>query len=269
MQRDSITKLKHLKDNLKKMDSVAIGFSGGVDSSFLLKIASDILGKNVVAITTSSSIHPEKELENGKKLAKMMNVKHLIINLDIGEIEQFKENPPNRCYHCKKHIFSKIKEAAKKENINHVLDASNYDDLQDYRPGMDALEELGIISPLIDVKLTKKEIRDLSKKINLDTWNKPSFACLASRFPYGINITKKRLMVVEKAEEVIQSLGVKQFRVRYNTETARIEVPKNDFKTILKHSEEIVEQFKELGFKYITLDIEGFRTGSLNEVLTL
>ena len=249
------------------MGRVAIGFSGGVDSSFLLKIASEILGKNAVAVTISSSIHPEKELEKGKKLAKMMNVKHLIINLDIGEIEQFKENPSNRCYHCKKHIFSKIKEAAKKENANHVLDASNYDDLQDYRPGMSALEKLGVISPLIDVKLTKKEIRDLSKKINLDTWNKPSFACLASRFPYGINITKKRLMMVEKAENFIQSLGVKQFRVRYHTETARIEVPKNDFQTILKHTEEIVKQFKELEFKYITLDIEGYRTGSLNEVL--
>jgi len=139
------------------MGRVAIGFSGGVDSSFLLKIASEILGKNAVAVTISSSIHPEKELEKGKKLAKMMNVKHLIINLDIGEIEQFKENPSNRCYHCKKHIFSKIKEAAKKENVNHVLDASNYDDLQDYRPGMSALEKLGVISPLIDVKLTKKD----------------------------------------------------------------------------------------------------------------
>jgi len=249
------------------MDSVAIGFSGGVDSSFLLKIASEILGKNVVAVTISSSIYPEKELEKGKKLSKMMNVKHIIINLDVGEIEQFKENRPNRCYHCKKHIFSKIKEAAKKENVNHVLDASNYDDLQDYRPGMRALEKLGVISPLIDVKLTKKEIRDLSKKMNLDTWNKPPFACLASRFPYGIKITKKRLMVVEKAEEFIQSISVRQFRVRYHTETARIEVPKNDFQTILKYSEEIVKHFKELGFKYITLDIEGYRTGSLNEVL--
>lgn len=265
----SNAKLEQLKENLKKMNKIAIGFSGGVDSSFLLKVASDTLGRDILAVTVQSAVCPQIEVDEAKRFAELMNVPHMIIDVDVEEIEEFKENTPNRCYYCKKHIFSRIKETAEKEHISHVLDASNYDDLYDYRPGMKALEELGIISPLIDVKLTKNEIRKLSKQMHLDTWDKPTFACLASRFPYDVGITKKRLHVVEEAENVLQSLGVKEVRVRYHKELARIEVNKDYFQLILGYSDEIAKRFRELGFKYITLDIEGYRTGSLNEVLTI
>jgi len=264
---DSISKLEQLKVNLKDMSSVAIGFSGGADSSFLLKVASEVLGDKVLAITVNSTLHPKRELSDAVQFAQQMNAHHIVIDVDMDEIEDLKENLENRCYFCKKIIFSKIKDVAKQENIPYVLDASNYDDLQDYRPGIKALERVGVVSPLVDVGLGKSEIRELSKQMDLDTWDKPAFACLASRFPYGIKITKSRLEQVEKAESFLHSLGIKQFRVRYHIEVARIEVSKNDFQRILTHSDEIVKKFKELGFKYITLDIEGYRTGSLNEVL--
>ena len=267
MKGDSISKLEKLKDELRKMGSVAIGFSGGVDSSFLLKVASDVLGDKALAITVSSMFSPKQEIFDAVQYAKQMGAHHIVIDVDMEEIEDLKENPENRCYFCKKFIFSKIKDAAKQENISYVVDASNYDDLDDYRPGMKALERVGVVSPLVDVELGKDEIREFSKDMGLDTWDKPAFACLASRFPYGIEITKPRLEQVEKAELYLRSLGFKQFRVRYHIEIARIEVSKNDFQQILAHSDEIVKKFRELGFNYITLDIEGYRTGSLNEVL--
>lgn len=266
MKGDSVTKLEQLKDNLKNMGSVAIGFSGGVDSSFLLKVATDVLGDKVLAITVNSMIHSKRELSEALQFVKQINAHHIVIDVDVNEIDDIKKNPENRCYFCKKHVFSKIKDAAKRENFSYVLDASNYDDLQDYRPGMKALARLDIISPLVDIKLGKSEIRELSKQMNLDTWDKPSFACLASRFPYGIEITKSRLEQVEKSESFLLSLGIRQFRVRYHNEVARIEAPKNDFQTILDNSSEIVNKFKGFGFSYVTLDLQGYRTGSLNEV---
>lgn len=249
------------------MGSVAIGFSGGVDSSFLLKVATDVLGDKALAITVNSMLHPKKELSDALQFVKQVNAHHIVIDVDVNEIDDVKENPENRCYFCKKHIFSKIKDVANQEKIPYVLDASNYDDLEDYRPGMKALERLSVVSPLVDAKIGKNEIRELSKQMNLDTWDKPSFACLASRFPYGIKITKSRLEQIEKAESFLLSLGMKQFRVRYHNEVSRIEVPKNDFQIVLDNSSEIVKKFKEFGFKYVTLDIQGYRTGSLNEVL--
>ena len=267
MQGGSTAKFKQLKDNLKKMQSVAIAYSGGVDSTFLVNVAHDVLGKNAIAITATSSTYPKRELEQAKKLAKQIGIRHIIINSEETEIDEFSKNPINRCYYCKKELFTKIKQIVNKENINYILDGSNIDDTYDYRPGTKALKRLGIISPLKDVGLTKQEIKELSQSMDLETWDKPAFACLASRFPYGIEITKDRLKQVERAETLLQSLGIKQFRVRYHNEIARIEVSKNDFQLILKHSDNIVKEFKELGFKYITLDIEGYRTGSMNEVL--
>jgi uncharacterized protein len=264
---DSISKLEQLKTNLKNMGSVAIGFSGGVDSSFLLKVAVDVLGDRVLAITVNSILHPKKEMSDSVKFAQNLNTHHIVVDIDIDELNFLKDNPENRCYFCKKHIFSKIKDIAIQENIPYVLDASNFDDLNDYRPGMKALERIGVVSPLIDVKLGKDEIRDLSKQMDLETWDKPAFACLASRIPYRVEITRSKLNQVENAELFLSSLGLKQFRVRHHDEVARIEVLKNDFQNLLKHSDEIINKFKKLGFKYITLDIEGYRTGSLNEVL--
>jgi uncharacterized protein len=262
-------KLEKLKNNIKKMNSVLIAFSGGSDSTFLLKVAYDVLGKKTVAVTASSSTYPKKELEQAKQFTKKAGIKHLIMESEELNIKNFSKNPINRCYYCKLELFTKLKQVAIKYKLSYVLDGSNADDDFDYRPGMKALKELDIISPLKEVGLTKKEIKELSQKMNLETKNKPAFACLASRFPYGTEITKSKLEQVEKAEYFLHSLGIEQFRVRYHNEIARIEVDKKDFQLILNHSKKIIKRFKELGFKYITLDIEGYRTGSLNEGLIL
>jgi len=261
------TKLEQLKASLREMDSAAIAYSGGADSAFLVKVAYDVLGENAIAITAASPTYPQRELKQAKELAKSIGIKHVIISSEETEIDNFSKNPSNRCYFCKKELFSKIKKIATKEHLNYILDGSNVDDKGDYRPGAKALEEFGVVSPLKDVGLTKREIKELSREMNLDTWDKPAFACLASRIPYGTKITKSRLKMIEKAEEVIQKLGVKQFRVRFHNEIARIEVLKDDFQIVLDHSDDIVKKFKKIGFKYITLDIQGYRTGSLNEGL--
>ncbi len=262
-------KLEKLILHLKKMEKVAVAFSGGLDSSFLAKIAYDTLNKNAIAITATSSVYPLWEKKEAKKVALDIGIKHILFNFEESDIEKFSENSKDRCYYCKKELFSKISQIAKNNNIINVLDGSTIDDNLDFRPGLKALKELGIISPLKDVGFNKSEIRILSKKIGLNSWNKPSFACLASRFPYGIKITKKRLETIEKAEEFIRLLGLNQFRVRFHNEIARIEVLKDDFQKILTHSEKIIKKFKKLGFKYVTLDIEGYRSGSLNEVLDI
>jgi uncharacterized protein len=260
-------KLENLNKKLKKMGSVVIAFSGGVDSSFLVKVAYDLLGEKVVAVTATSSTYPKAELQEAERIAKLIGVRHIVIDSEETEIDNFKRNPTNRCYYCKKELFSKLKDIAKRENFNYVLDGTNYDDLDDFRPGMQAVKELDIVSPLKEVKLTKKDIRDLSEEMNLDTWDKPAFACLASRFPYGTEITKEKLDRIDKAENVLRNLGLKQLRVRYHDKIARIEVNKKDIRLLLKHSDEIIKELKKLGFTYITLDLEGYRTGSLNEVL--
>jgi len=263
----SISKLDQLKTNLKKMGSVAIGFSGGVDSTFLLSVAHEVLGENVIAVTGVSSTFSQKENEEAECFTSNIGIKHVFVDSEEIENDDFSKNSKNRCYFCKKELFSKIKQAAEENNISFVLDGSNADDVNDYRPGFEAIKELGVVSPLCNVGLTKDEIRTFSKEMGLGTWDKPAFACLASRFPYGTKITKSRLKMVEQAEDHIRELGAKQFRVRYHDEIARIEVLKNDFQTVLDRSEEISKKFKEIGFKYVTLDIEGYRPGSLNEVL--
>ena len=258
-------KYDKLINNLKKMKSVAIAFSGGVDSSFLVKVAYNVLGGKAVAITATSSTFPKWELEDAKIFSKKLGIKHIIIRSEGTELSNFSKNPMNRCYYCKKDLFLKIKKIAKENNIEYVLDGSNSDDISDYRPGFTALKELGILSPLKDVGITKQEIRILSKKLNLDTWDKSAFACLASRLPYGEKITKSKLEKIEKAEFFLFSLGIKQLRVRYHGDTARIEVLPKDFQKIIKNSDEIIKYFKKLKFTYVTLDLQGYRTGSLNE----
>jgi len=260
-------KLKQLQQLIQNLKSTAIAYSGGVDSTFLIKVAYDTLGDNALAVTATSSTYPERELEDAKRYAQEIGIPHIIIQSEELDIPKFSDNPSDRCYYCKKELFQKILQIAKEHHLNTVLDGSNADDTFDYRPGARARSELEIRSPLKEIGLTKQEIRQLSASLQLKSSEKPAFACLASRFPYGMKITKERLKQVEAAEEYLFSLGIRQYRVRYHDHIARIEVAPDDFPTILTHAQNIIKRFKKFGFTYITLDLEGYRAGSLNEVL--
>ena len=261
-------KLSDLRKLLKSFGSAAIAFSGGVDSTFLLKVAHDELGEKAVAVTVISPLIPEKEAFEAENFCKNENIRHFVLELDPLKISGFKNNPENRCYICKKEIFSRIKDLAKENGIFTVCEGSNADDTGDYRPGMQAIRELDIKSPLLECGLTKNDIRTLSKEMDLPSWNKPSAACLASRFVYGEEITEKKLKTVEIAESFLREKGFSQQRVRIHGENlARIEIEKNDFEKILAVKDEINSFFKELGFVYTTLDLTGFRSGSMNEVI--
>lgn len=258
-----------LKSNIEKMGSLAVAFSGGVDSTFLLKVAHDVLGDNVLAITARSATFPEREFKEAVEFAKSIGAKHEIIVSEELDIEGFSDNPTNRCYLCKNELFTKIKESAERHGIKYIADGSNVDDLGDYRPGLQAIKELGVVSPLREAGLTKDDIRTLSKEMGLPTWDKPAFACLSSRFPYGNKITREKLEMVDKGEQFLLEKGFKQVRVRHHGDLARIEVATSERSKFFdeKLMDSIYEAFKGFGFTYVSLDLKGYRTGSMNETL--
>lgn len=265
-----IQKEEKLKQNLIECKKLAVAFSSGVDSTYLLKVAHDMLGENVLAITATSSVFPLREKNEAIQFCVEHGIRHILVEVNELEIPGFCENPKDRCYLCKKDLFTKMIQVANEQGFDTVAEASNMDDLGDYRPGMRAIKELSVMSPLREVGLTKAEIRELSQKLLLPTWKKPSYACLASRFVYGEQITKEKLSMVEKAEQLLMDMGFYQVRVRIHENLARIEVLDHDLDKVMKKENRlrITEEFKKYGFSYVSLDLQGYRTGSMNETLS-
>ena len=262
-------KLDALKKYFDDLQNVVIAFSGGVDSTFLLKVAYDALGDRVIAVTARSASFPQRELNEAMDFCRSEGIRHIVVDSEELDIEGFSHNPVNRCYLCKHELFEKMLAIAEQNNIQYVAEGSNMDDEGDYRPGLQAVVELQIKSPLREVGLNKEEIRAYSRQLGLRTWNKQSFACLSSRFPYGEEITAKKLGMVDRAEQFLMDLGFCQLRVRIHGEIARIEVLPDEFEKVLSCRERITRAFKEYGFHYVTMVLQGYRTGSMNEILAL
>ena len=257
-------KYNDLLAGIRKLGSVAIAFSGGVDSTFLLKAAADALGSDVVAFTIKTPYIPRWEVEESKELTKFLGVKHIIIDMPLHE--SIKNNPTDRCYLCKKMLFARLLDEAKKEGKAYVAEGTNADDTNDYRPGMKALKELQVVSPILEAVITKEEIRELSKKMGLATWDKPAYACLLTRIPHDTKITYETLDKIEKGEKFLAAEGFRGSRVRVHDTIARIETRPEWFEKILeqKQNQRIIKEFKEIGFTFVTLDMEGYRAGCFN-----
>ncbi len=261
-------KQRALEQILRDMGGCVIGFSGGVDSTLLLAVACSVLGERALAVTATSETYPERELREAKALALQLGGRHRIIVSEELDIPGFTQNPVDRCYHCKKELFSKLCAIAAEEGISVVVDGSNLDDRGDYRPGKLALAELGVRSPLVEAGFTKGDIRDLSRERGLPTWDKPAFACLSSRFPYGTEITRERVSQVGRAEESLRELGLRVLRVRHHGDVARIELGEEEFRMAVHElRNEVIARVKNAGYAYVALDLQGYRTGAMNEVL--
>jgi uncharacterized protein len=264
-------KIAKLQESLLALESAVVAFSGGVDSAFLLRMCCDVLGEKVLAVTADSPIHPASELEGAVKIAESLRVKHVVIRTTELQEPQFMANTPDRCYHCKKGLFQVLKGVAVAGGVVNVVEGSNVDDQGDYRPGALAADEMGVRRPLQEAGLTKAEIRAISKDLGLPTWDKPSLACLVSRIPYGTRITPEALASIDAAETFIRSLGIAQVRVRHHGLTARIEVAPGDMEVMMRETNRLrlVNQLRGLGYTYVTLDLAGYRTGSMNEGVIL
>lgn len=264
-----LSKYERLRGIISSFKSAIVAYSGGVDSTLLLKVSFDLLGDRVLAVTARSESFPEREVEEAERLASLIGCRHIIIRTQELEVPGFSSNPPHRCYLCKRELFEKLKDLAAKESVEVILEGSNADDTKDYRPGRMAVKEAGVRSPLEEAGITKEEVRALSRALGLPNWSRPSFACLASRFPYNTEITVSSLRQVQRAEEYLRELGFEVFRVRHHGTVARIELGEKDMRRLWEGSlfQDVVRGIKATGYKYVALDLEGYRTGSMNETL--
>jgi len=260
-------KWEHLKAQLHEMRLAVLAYSGGVDSSLLLRAASEVMGPRCIAVTADSETYPAGELLAAQEFARSIGVTHRIFHTEELASEAFVSNSPERCYYCKKELFGKLRQLADREGISFVIEGSNTDDLKDHRPGRRAAQEYSVRSPLVEAGLSKSEVRELARKLNLSVWDKPALACLSSRIPYGTRITPAALKTIQIAEDHLRSLGFRQVRVRHHGDTARIEVNQSDFPLALAAgvAERITSVLKELGYTYVCLDLAGYRSGSMNE----
>ena len=263
-------KTRKIKSLILEMDSALVAFSGGVDSTLVLALAHEVLGEKALAVTAQSASVPDREMKACHQLAKEIGARHLVIKTEEMSNPDYRTNPVNRCYHCKTELYSRLKKVAQQENIFHILNGTNTDDLGDYRPGLESAREQGVRSPLVEAQFSKQEVRELSRMMKLSIWNKPAMACLSSRIPYGQPVTPEKLAMIEQSEDLLLALGFTQVRVRHLGTLARIELDKNEMpryqndKSIQKA---VQEKFRSLGFNSVMLDPEGYRMGSLNSAL--